>query len=326
MRPSCFFALLIALASTLDLRASPQDADGFVLAIVRDDGLLRPVATHKDGRWRTPWPEPAKEVEVPVRLTDCPLAWWGLSSPPRGWTLHEAGQPPRPLSIDGVTWVLAYCQQQVMITSRAAVREPLRQADGMKAPKRGVAASQGASLTIPRQLPTESPAARALLDHLQPIFNNEERLMLAGDYFGRYAPSVPERQRNRMPVEAITLHEAAGRDGRTVYYLELARRYPRRQPQELQWCDEVTYMAGWAYARDNGELELSLVSNTVTSCLLDTVVRTAPLAVVETRDGPVWLLEEHTARAEAYSLYRAPGRFGAELIRRTSGGSCLASD
>ena len=64
------------LAPALPLAA--PNAAPFLLALVRDDGVMLPIASHDRGRWRMPWPLPAKEADVPVRLEDCPLAWWGL--------------------------------------------------------------------------------------------------------------------------------------------------------------------------------------------------------------------------------------------------------
>lgn len=322
-RFSC--ALLLLLLILLVHPGAPRgasDEHAFVLAIVRDDGLVRPVAVHRAGRWRSPWPGPASEADVPVRLEDCPLAWWGLETPPASWTLHAPGSPPRPLPIDGVAWVPTYCQQQVLLRSRAGVRDPVRPADGRRARKHGVALAGAAHVTVPREIPPDSNEARALLDALQPIFNREERLMLAGDYFDVYRPSVDGQVRDRMPVEAIAVYEGPGRTAGPLYFVELQRRYPRRRPAHLQWCDEVTYMAGWVYRNARDEVEVSLISNTVTSCTLDSVVRAIPHAVVGTGKGPVWLLEEYRPEAEAFGLYLAPDRAGAVSLGRVLGGSC----
>jgi len=324
MRWSSRLPLLLLLLRCLTpgaVRAAPGP-DTFLLAIVRDDGLVRPVAVHARGRWRSPWPAPVKEAEVPVRLEDCPLAWWGTDSPPLSWTLHTSEAAPQPLPIDGITWVPTYCQQQVVLRSRAGIRQPLRPADGLRAHKRGVAVAGEAQLTVPRQIDQDSAEARALLDAVQPLFNRDERLMLAGDYFAVYTPSVDGNARDRMPVEALGIYEGPGRTGGPVYFVELQRRYPRRAPADLQWCDEVTYMSGWIYRGDGDRIETSLISNDVTSCTLDSVVRAIPHAVVETARGPVWLLEEYRPNGEAFALYLAPDRQGVEPLRRVFGGSC----
>lgn len=319
----CLPRLLLSLALVLPLVAAAAEPGPFVVAVVRDDGIVLPVATFDRGRWRTPWPGVAKEAEVPVRLEDCPLAWWGLPAAPRQWTLHVAGQSPRSVRMNGVTWVMAYCQQQVVLHSRDALRAPLRPPDGGRAPKHGVAVAGEASVTLPSPVALDSAEAAALLDGLQVAFNREERLMLAGDYFAVYQPSVPAQERDRMPVHALAIYQGPGRDGDQVYFVELERRYPRKQPTDLQWCDEVTYMTGWAHRGRDDRPELSLVTRDVTSCLLDTVVRATPHAIVETPRGPVWLIEEYRPEAEAYGLYLAPDRHGATLITRRFAGSCV---
>jgi hypothetical protein len=261
-----------------------------------------------------------------VRLEDCPLAWWGLPRRPSHWLLHAPGTDPRLIEVDRVTWVLNHCHQQVALHSRTAVREVLRAADGLRAPKQGVAVAGDAMVTVPREIDMASAEARALLDHVQRAFNHEERLMLARDYFAVYLPSVSADERDRMPVEALSIHRGPGRTGEEVYFVELQRRYPRRSPESLKWCDEVTFMSGWAHRGSDGALELSLITNDVTSCLLDRMVRTVPHAVIATDHGPVWLLEEYRAEAEAYALYLAPGRGEAVALARRFAGSCANHD
>ena len=320
--PSCLLmAALVASVARVSAGPSP-----FVVAIVRDDGIVLPVAAFNDGRWRMPWPGPAREAEVPVRLEDCPLAWWGLPSRPTHWTLHTRDSAPRLIDVDRVTWVLSHCYQQVALHSRTAVREVLRAADGWRAPKQGVAIAGDATVTLPRHVDVTSAEARALLDHVQRAFNYEERMMLARDYFAVYLPSIDADERDRMPVQALSIYRGPGRASDDVYFVELQRRYPRRSPESLRWCDEVTFMSGWAHPGRGGVIELSLISNDVTSCLLDRMVRTVPHAILDTDRGPVWLLEEYRREAEAFALYLAPDRDRAVEIGRRFAGSCNSRD
>ena len=318
----CLPRLLLLVLLLVPVSGGAATGSAFIVAVVRDAGVMVPVATFDRGRWRMPWPGPAKEAQVPVRLEDCPLAWWGLPAPPRDWVLHTPGDAPRRVSADGVTWVLTHCQQQVALHSRNARREPLRPADGDRAPKYGAAIAGEADVTVPREVPVDGPEAAALLDALQRTFNREERLMLAGDYFAVYTPSVGGDERDRMPVHALSMFAGPGRGGEQVYFVELERRYPRERPEPLRWCDEVTYMTGWAHRDGKGAFDLSLITRSVTSCLLDTVVRAVPHAVVHTPKGPVWLVEEYRPGAEAFALYMAPDRHGATMLARRFAGSC----
>ncbi len=323
-RSPAFVLVAVVLASIGTVLARQPEA--FVVAIVRDDGLVLPIATHDRGRWRTPWPGPTKEAEVPVRLDDCPLAWWGLAAAPRQWTLYAPDAAPQPFTIDRTTWVPSYCQQQVVLESRAARRHQMRPPEGPRAPKHGVAVTGGATVTLPRAIPADSAEGRALLDGVHAAFNREERLMLARDYFTVYTPSLPGDERDRMPVRALSIHAGPARAGGLAYYVELERRYPRRSPVQLQWCDEVTYMTGWAHVGNDETLELSLVGIDVTSCLLDSVVRVTPHAVIDSPKGPVWLLEEYRREGEAYSLHLAPDRNGHDLLARRFAGVCASQD
>lgn len=296
--------LLAAVAAvwTSPIQADPPPpADAFVIAVVRDDGVMVPAATYENGRWRMPWPEPARETEVTVRVDDCPPAWWGLPGTPRDWTLHTEGDPPRPITLESVTWVQAYCQQQVALHSRDARRPLLRFPDGDRAPKYGVATTGSARVTVPRRLDPDSAEARALLDALQRPFGRIERLMLN---LGVYRPSLGAAARDRLPIRALAIHEGPVRDG-SGYFVELMRSYPRRSPKDLLWCDEVTYIAGWVRRRKN-DLTITPAIRSVTSCLLDTTQRASPLAVVETPRGPAWFLELYEPDAEVLGVFRAP--------------------
>ncbi len=297
-----------------------QPADAFLLAIVRDDGVMLPAAAYDRGRWRSPWPGPAKEAEVPVRIEDCPLAWWGLPVAPRQWTLHVPDESPRVIPSGRLTWVPSYCRQQLVLHSRAATRPLLRAADGERAPKYGVAAAGPAAVELPRSVSPESAEARQLLDALQRTFNQEERLMLAGEYFAVHQPSMPERERDRIPVQAVSIYAGSGRGGETAYFVELQRRYPRRRPEHLRWCDEVTYMAGWVRPRRDERLGLTVLVRAVTSCLLDTVQRAEPLAIVSTAAGPAWMLELYRPGVEMLGVFLAPdGDTPEPLLVRTIG-------
>jgi len=311
--------LVCLLASVAAAQAPPSP---FTVAIVRDDGILLPVATHDRGRWRMPWPGPQREADVPVRLEDCPLAWWGLPTAPQQWTLHPRDDAPRIVRVERPVVMFSYCRQQVALASRAAARTWWRPADGLRAPKHAIAIAGGtADVVLPREVDPESAEGRALLDAVQRPFNTTERLMLAADYFARYTPSVEAAQRDRMPVRALSIHAGPGRSGE-IYFVELQRRYPRVRPEHLLWCDEVTYMAGWVRRAADDRLDLSLVERAVTSCLLDSVLRATPHAVIRTPKGPAWLLELYRPQAEGYAVFAAPVDEHVEMLGYRSIGAC----
>ena len=314
--------LLLSLVLSIGVALVAPHPPPFVLALVRDDGVMLPIASHDDGRWRMPWPAPAKEAEVPVRVEDCPLAWWGLPAAPRGWTLYVPGEPPRTVITERVTWVLSYCRQQVALHSREAARPLLRAADGARAPKYGVAVAGQAEVTLPRPIASDSVEARQLLDGLQPAFNREEQRMFVLQYFGVFAPSVGEQARNRLPVQALSIHAGAGHDGPT-YFVELTRSYPRPSPEHLRWCDEVTYMSGWVRRDTKHGLDLTLLTRAVTSCLIDTAQRSEPHTIVHTPRGPVWMIELYRPDGEVVGLFRAPKGDTPEPIVIRDMGRCV---
>ena len=148
--------------------------------------------------------------------------------------------------------------------------------------------------------------------------------MFAGDYFAVFEPSVRADDRDRLPVTGLSIHAGPGHAG-TTYFVELSRSYPRRSPERLRWCDEVTYMSGWVRRGPNDTLDLTLLTRAVTSCLFDTTQRAEPHAIVHTPRGPVWMLEMYRPDAEVVALFRAPRGEDPEPIVIREIGRCVGT-
>jgi hypothetical protein len=210
----------------------------------------------------------------------------------------------------------------VALHSRDATRPLLRLADGARAPKYGVAVAGPAEVALPRVVEPDSDEARQLLDGLQQAFNREERQMFVQEYFAVFTPSVREENRDRLTVQALSIHAGPGRDGPT-YFVELMRPYPRRAPEHLRWCDEVTYMSGWVRRGAKDGLDLTRLTRAVTSCLIDTAQRAEPHVIVHTAEGPVWMVDLYRPDAEVVGLFRAPAGEEPEPIVIREIGRCV---
>lgn len=318
------YAAVLLLSLTPLLMA--QVTDRFLVGVVRDDGLIRPVAAVDKGRWRESWPKAARQVEVPIRLRDVPRRWWGGVPFTDRWRLvSDQDEAERAITIDGITWVPSYCQQQVMLTSADAVRDTLRPADGMRAPKFGLALMGGGEVVQVTRHDEESAVARQIADLVAGDFDANEHRLLLGPYLGRYLHPLSREERARYPIRIVRAYQGPSPHG-DVYFFEAIRHYPRGEAQpgdeELYWCDTVTYLQGWLYRKGDDELDVTVVGADITSCLLDTVVRREPLGVVRNERGPVWIFEEWLPHGEAYSAYEPPGRRDEQLLLRVRAGSC----
>lgn len=324
-------AVRLLLASVLLLLTCSQTpfaqvTHRFVVAVVRDDGLIRPIASVDRGRWRAPWPRPARRVDVPIRLRDVPRSWWGGVPFSSTWRLYplEATSGMRTITIDGVTWVPAYCQQQIMLTSRDAVPETLRPGDGMRVPKHALALMGDGEIVQVTSHDEESALARQIGALLLKDFDTVEHRLLLG-YAARYVHPLSRTERAAYPLRVITAVRGPGPRG-DVTYFEAIRHYPRGETQrgdaELAWCDTVTFTAGWLFPVGGGELHILIVRAAITSCLLDSMMRRFPLGVVRNERGPVWLFEETLPHVEAYAAYEPPTRHDERLLLRVEGGHC----
>ncbi len=323
MRPLLSSVLIAGALLAPAVPLAAPNPPPFVVALVRDDGVMLPIASHDRGRWRMPWPAPAKEAEVPVRVEDCPLAWWGLPAAPREWTLHVPGEAPRTVTADRMTWVRTYCRQQVALHSRDATRPLLRLPDGARAPKYGVAVAGPAEVTLPRSVAPDSDEARQLLDGLQHAFNREERLMFAQDYFAVFEPSVAAEDRDRLPVTGALDPRGPGTRGADVLRRTRAVLSAAFAGAPALVRRGHVHVGLGATRCANDTLDLTLLTRAVTSCLFDTTQRAEPHVIVHTPQGPVWMLDLYRPDAEVVGLFRAPQGEDPEPILIREIGRCV---
>jgi hypothetical protein len=321
-------AAVLVLALTPLLTA--QVTERFLVAVVRDDGLIRPMAAVDRGRWRESWPKAAKQVEVPIRLRDVPRRWWGGVPFTDRWRLvSDQDGAERAITIDGITWVPSYCQQQLMLTSADAVRDMLRPADGIRAANVGLALMGGGEVVLVTRHDEQSALARQIGVLLLDAFDAaEQRVLLAyaAPYVHPlYVHPLSRTERAAYPLRVITAVRGPGLRG-DVTYFEAIRHYPRGETQQgdadLAWCDTVTFASGWLFPGREDEFEVRIVRTAITSCLLDSVRRRSPLGVVRTERGPVWVFEEWLPHGEWYSAYEPPTRRDEYLLLRVGGGWC----
>ena len=55
----CLPRLLLLVLLLVPVSGVAATGSAFIVAVVRDDGVMLPVATFDRGRWRMPWPGPA---------------------------------------------------------------------------------------------------------------------------------------------------------------------------------------------------------------------------------------------------------------------------
>ncbi len=319
-------ALLVASAATVASALSAPltaAAERFLVAVVRDDGKLHPFGMVDRGTWKPAWRPVSKTAEVPIRLTDIPSAWLKGVPFSATWMMVPDTGPARPITVTATTWAPAFCRQQVLLESPDAVRSPMRAPLGPFVPKHALATLGGGHVEPLRYHDAASPSLLQLADALAPHVDRVEEWQLRGAYLGVFVHPHSAEERRTYPVSVLNLHEGPGPNG-PVFWFDALRRYPRNEGDpDVDWCDIVTYVTGWTYLNAAGDLAVAVQHLSITSCLLDSVVRRVPLGVVRAGTDDTWVFEEQSNDSgERITVYLPPGRRDERLLLATPTGDC----
>lgn len=312
---------LVVAASVRDAAVLGAAKERVLVAVVRDDGKLAPFGVIDGTRWKPAWTPPAKKVEVPIRLTDIPRRWMGEVAFSPTWRLFPDTGEPRDIPVTGTTWAPALCQQQVLLETRDAARDPMRPPVGPFVPMQGLATLGGGRAIRPTLHDAASPRLAEVADALGPEIDRAEQWRLHGEYLGVFIHPHSLAVRRTYPAQVVLLASGPGPDGE-VSYFEAVRRYPREaEDADNAWCDIVTYAAGWVHPGGRGGLSVKISDLEITSCLLERVTRRTPLGIVYAGPTPTWVLDAR-GDDEQVIVYRPPGERDGEILLAAPMGSC----
>jgi hypothetical protein len=211
-------AVLAAVAAAGALTAAQPRPDAIpFLAIVRGDGILLPIATHRDGAW------------IAARAFDA--AGTGLfrliepgAVPRTGWsyTTSDTGIS-RPLALRGDPLVAsAYCNgQQGFASDAPLVSSTVRPTHLMS----GIAVNGPAKVTIPQNVASAEDAdSRRIRRFIVQLTQALEAERAAAPVVSPRAPRLPAGGRERVAVRVTTLVRGRERDV-DAYYFEAVKQY-----------------------------------------------------------------------------------------------------
>jgi hypothetical protein len=303
-------ALCLALPAAIAAIAAAQDAVSAptFLAIVREDGLLLPIAVYSGAGWHNRWPfsyegdAAVKSLRLPRSLSEIPAAWLppGTRFPQR-WLLQlESGRmfsiqalaTARPSEFD--------TQEFIGVTTNYPVS-----ANGRAGEELGVAISGAGELGRFVQAPTaESGAILSLLE-----------VRLRELQAGAVTEWLKGRDVSAEPV-GLPLVALADRDlhtptsltkaltpfhGRTYYYFDRAKQYPSN-PAEPDSCAVNVSISG-IVAVESGRVVMDrLSSHAWAEYCRDRAEWTTPLATVTLPDRLIWVVKIGMEDGYEYAL------------------------
>lgn len=297
----------VALASAMGALAcvSTPDARGlrglderhYGVGVARVDGTIIPFAEYDDGRWRRMWSgTERRSYQVPITLDDVDEDWWGNVDPSVAWQFWKAAAGPQALTVTGIRPVSTPCSATVGLTTDYQPPAP-PPPDVAPYPKAGLVT------TAPITFEPIAPVARGsetwqrVNDAIERSFDGLELRQLFGMRWGH---PIPSDERRRMPVNLnVLLHVPGSR----FYYLEATREYRDPDPPvDAPPCGLVTYISGFLWRNDQGELVPVSINTLVSYCHLEEAIYLWPLGVIREGERDYWVVQTAGWTGEAYGV------------------------
>jgi hypothetical protein len=316
------------------LRAA--DSPPVTFAVVRGDGILIPFATRTGNRWTNPWPTPGKRVDVPLRFTDVPKAWWGKAEPATIWQAWFVAGGTTRATVDKPTWYMAHCEHGVGLQTGVIGRPPLPPPTVSPYPKLGLATTGAVDVRGIEVLDRRHAIGSALPDVLSERFRASEAreyLALAAQPDGYRPVKSPTGLPGTIRLDA--LYRMPRPDGQFLYYFELVRRYPEipdaaptesaavgRGPAAGR-CQGMSFASGWFLGTATKIPSTIDVQVRLVSCDYGGAAVMQPLGYVTDAGGAFWIGQLSSWDWERYFVLRSNGRRAApQVVVATRAGTC----
>ena len=138
LRGTALALALTALAGAAE-RPATDASPGFMLAMLRRDGVLVPFAVTDGKKWSNPWPVPKYKLEAPITFADIPGDWWGRIAPTTTWTAWPTRGEPLTVHVSSPVVFTAHCLSNVGLRTDFRTSEPIPPVTQQHHPKDGVA-------------------------------------------------------------------------------------------------------------------------------------------------------------------------------------------
>ncbi len=308
MRLTC---ALIAAATAAAAIVAVADANRFVLAIVRPDGRLVPIAAYDAGRWQHAWPEPDENRRDAVTFENIPSIWRKRGEHvPRTWKVWPASAAkPMTAHVKGAERVDTHClSQPALATDLAAIKAP-------PPPKLGVAVDSDVPLIAIEEVKHADPKWRVAERAVLPRFSKLETAQ------GRTDHQQPGRDPSAPIARLTALYTQADAPLSPMYFVA------EKHYGTAQTCAPLTIITGWlipnhADANANANaVALRATKVFLTDCDAKEAHVGRPLAAVEVGGQLFWLVQDHEYEGERYIIDEIR-QTGVRQVMQFYGGGC----
>jgi hypothetical protein len=299
--------LLALLVTAFLAPVSTEPRDAFHVGVMRRDGVLVPTAAFDGKRWRSEWASPARDLWIPIKLTDVPKAWWEISPPGADWQLWTSAGSSA-VHVTQPTWVDAHCARQVALQTDYKSPEPLPPPTEQPYPKDGLAVAP-ARVVEPIEIVTVKPDTIPL-GELRARFNDAER-----DVDRNFGHPLPRRVRE--PIDPVVEALYAFGDAPRAYYVESSRLYRKLGDDG---CTAIGFGTGW-FVKDGEKIRWLDMAVDLLDCNKYGASYMLPLGAIRSGGRTFWIVQYAGWDHERYVVVEVKQK-RVEAVVNTWAGGC----
>jgi hypothetical protein len=308
--PAALIVIGLAIAGAGAAAQKSPPSAAFGLGVLRRDGVVIPFA-HYDGKWRSSWPPPKDQVDVPIDLRNVPSRWWGKTGALATWQAWVGAEPPRPITVRQPDWFPAHCVRQIGLRTDYRSAEPPPEPGMQPFPKDGLAVSPPHEIerieVVPVSHLTPEPVAAA--------FNEAEDAFVRQRGLETHLPARMRRSDVVPKIEAI--YGTGDPHGMRIYYIELSKEY---RNDLAPACPIVSYGGGWFVREGPGALQKLRFDVQFTDCERYGLLYMLPLGALRLSDRLYWAAQWSGWDYEEYSVIAITPKKVEDVIRVWGGG------
>lgn len=332
------------LLTHLAFATEQSQADSFWLGILRDDGVLTPIAIYDNGMWSTPWPEDlgaggeineaAKRLALPpfriqknyrlepqsAPLEQLPREWLGRNSRvPVDWYLSTQAGTLEPIRVASAIQYGSHCTYNWGLLADAKKADPGNEWPRKKA---GFAVSENLRIAPMNAVDAGASETQEILGVAKRQFTSLETKDIeeiarrggAVDGYLRYS-GHPLRKRETTDVSVTHMVKGSLGPNGWLYYIEMQRSYG----EPNTGCGAITAYNGW-FRKDAGTLTPITTRIVITNCDMKETDRIKPDLILSIGGNTYVISENYGYESEAYSVDLLTGSELRNVVRRNGGG------
>lgn len=338
-----FFILNCFLMTT----ASASD-DGFWLGILRNDGLLTPVAYFDGGQWSSPWPadlhgkpldkaiesvfdikkdyyanEVTNKNDYIAPISKIPKAWLGASAKvPDLWYFFSSNKQAPKLTANEIRLHDSHCSS---LWSLVTNYEDKKNVDYWPKPKAGFLTSKPQAPIRMNVHDGKSTDALEFVDLLKPRLRLIEKNKI-DKLYGNNSNSIYRKhpltstERDSSPFEISRMYKSSQAiSGEFLYYISLIRKYAAPRTHQDYQCEAITSYNVWLSKNEKNITTLSTEVD-LSDCDMKEVLTAVPRLVFPLNNKYYLVSEKYGYEWEYYTIDLLESGSFKQIINMDGGG------